>query len=315
MIEWPDPIVATGDASADDLNLVTQSNLILEAAQELEGKNTALTTRVETLEEATGGVTKNLLIRQSRVSPNTDVLITADKLAMTSGLTLDDVDVQCDLGDAGAGGLDTGTVAASEWYYFFVIGDSTGVKDPDGFISTSTSPTLPTGYDVISDPLILLPTDSEGDLNAFMYDADSGIVRVVSNEPDTATGLLASVSLTSISETDWLDVSLAAFQPPGVNQVLVRFVGTSASQGDGAVSCVLWGKPTWAKDVSGGWQNDQRRLFELTLAVSGGAVISSDGASAPIWLELNDDGEYSFRESADDFSTLRACLVGYRFRP
>lgn len=48
----------------------------------------------------------------------------------------------------GANGLDTGTLAASTWYYVYMIGDSTNYN-PDAFlISTSaTVPYLPSGYD------------------------------------------------------------------------------------------------------------------------------------------------------------------------
>lgn len=50
---------------------------------------------------------------------------------------------------AGAGGLDTGTVANSTFYAIFVIGDSTKYNDPVGLFSTSaTAPTLPFGYDM-----------------------------------------------------------------------------------------------------------------------------------------------------------------------
>lgn len=48
---------------------------------------------------------------------------------------------------AGAGGLDTGTFAASTLYYVHVVLDATNNKVPAGIISTSaTAPTLPFGY-------------------------------------------------------------------------------------------------------------------------------------------------------------------------
>lgn len=50
---------------------------------------------------------------------------------------------------SGAGGLDTGSEAASSWYAVHLIGDSTGVLAPVGLFSLSaTAPSLPTGYDV-----------------------------------------------------------------------------------------------------------------------------------------------------------------------
>lgn len=48
---------------------------------------------------------------------------------------------------AGAGGLDTGTIANSTWYAVHVIADSTLYNPVVGMISTSaTAPTLPFGY-------------------------------------------------------------------------------------------------------------------------------------------------------------------------
>jgi len=48
---------------------------------------------------------------------------------------------------SGANGLDTGTIAASTWYYVFVLGDSRGFRAAAGLISTSTTPVMPAGYD------------------------------------------------------------------------------------------------------------------------------------------------------------------------
>ncbi len=54
-----------------------------------------------------------------------------------------------DLTESGAGGLDTGSVAASTWYAVHVIGDKDDGKDPEGMFSLSpTAPTLPATYDV-----------------------------------------------------------------------------------------------------------------------------------------------------------------------
>ncbi len=50
----------------------------------------------------------------------------------------------------GANGLDTGTIAASTFYYIFVIGDSSEKKPVAALASLSaTAPTLPFGYDSI----------------------------------------------------------------------------------------------------------------------------------------------------------------------
>ncbi len=54
-----------------------------------------------------------------------------------------------DITAAGAGGLDTGSEAASTWYAVHVIGDTSRVNATDVMLSLSaTAPTLPAGYDV-----------------------------------------------------------------------------------------------------------------------------------------------------------------------
>lgn len=48
----------------------------------------------------------------------------------------------------GAGGIDTGTLGASSFYYIHVIGDSSGFNQPTAMISLSkTAPIMPYGYD------------------------------------------------------------------------------------------------------------------------------------------------------------------------
>ena len=53
-----------------------------------------------------------------------------------------------DITTSGAGGLDTGSEAASTWYAVHVIADSSKVNPVDALLSLSaTAPTLPAGYD------------------------------------------------------------------------------------------------------------------------------------------------------------------------
>src|SRR4030042_715572 len=49
----------------------------------------------------------------------------------------------------GLNGLDSGTIAASTWYYIYAVGDSSGNRIGGALISTSyIAPILPYGYDV-----------------------------------------------------------------------------------------------------------------------------------------------------------------------
>jgi len=68
---------------------------------------------------------------------------------------------------SGAGGLDTGTVAADTFYAVFVIGDSTKYNNPVGLLSLSaTAPILPYGYDMFR-RIGWIKTDATSDNLAF----------------------------------------------------------------------------------------------------------------------------------------------------
>lgn len=79
---------------------------------------------------------------------------------------------------SGANGLDTGSIAASTWYYVFVIADSSNKNPTAGMVSLSaTAPTLPFGYDSIR--LIgAVKTDGSSHVLLF-YMTGSGSTRFV----------------------------------------------------------------------------------------------------------------------------------------
>lgn len=97
-----------------------------------------------------------------------------------------------DITASGANGLDTGSEAASTWYYVFVIGDSSGVNPPASLLSASpTSPTLPTGYDLkrrvgsvrndLSSDLVAFVQKGSGCDRRYYYDASFASREVLSN--------------------------------------------------------------------------------------------------------------------------------------
>lgn len=96
---------------------------------------------------AVQGSFKNLAASANGISAN--VTITADEIALedTSNayVTARSVNVTINTAVSGANGLDTGTIAASTWYYTWVI------RKPDGTTAglaslSSTAPTMPSGY-------------------------------------------------------------------------------------------------------------------------------------------------------------------------
>lgn len=80
-----------------------------------------------------------------RMAVTADAITVEDSIGMTARPGA--VSVVCDLAVSGAGGIDTGSMAANTWYSIWVIFNPTGAGTSSCLLSTSaTSPTLPTGY-------------------------------------------------------------------------------------------------------------------------------------------------------------------------
>lgn len=94
------------------------------------------------------GQFKNLKVVGAGVSSAT---LTADALVFDagSGNTVEDtsISVTGNISTGGANGLDTGTVATNTPYYFFVIRKSSDGTKVALWSLSSTTPTMPTGYD------------------------------------------------------------------------------------------------------------------------------------------------------------------------
>ena len=96
------------------------------------------------------GARKNLLVINDGSNPTTKFNITADELALEDSIgntfRLKTVSVSVNSAVSGAGGLDTGTLAANTGYFAWVIAQPLG-GNPTGLMSLSaTSPTMPSGY-------------------------------------------------------------------------------------------------------------------------------------------------------------------------
>lgn len=92
---------------------------------------------------------RNLAARTNAVTPNTKVDLSADEFVLkdVNGNTFlaKAIIVTVDFGTVGANGIDAGALAASTWYYVWVI------AKPDGTIAglgstSSAAPTMPAGY-------------------------------------------------------------------------------------------------------------------------------------------------------------------------
>lgn len=300
---WPDFLEATSAASVDDLNIITQFNSMLEESMDQEQGLTALTTRVADLEEANAGGSRGLRIVQSATSPQTDFRVYAERFVLSDGATaLSDVSVLIDIGDAGAGGLDTGTLAADTPYYVHICHDSTGAMSPEtvGVISASTVPTLPTGYDkyglVFDQPVIL--TDSTPELVTFSHIPDCGTIRFYSLEE---AGHSAAVTLTA--DDSWREMDLSTLVPVGASGAWCMF---RFDCGLTSATSKLYMRPNWgsAGAVSGA-KTIQRVLFSSPSGV--------DQDFGPFWVPLDENGIALYRaETPGGTPALSVWVVGWQ---
>lgn len=115
-----------------------------------------------------------------------EISVTSDAaLAIAEGECLDDTHTKIlrrgvyavNTGVSGIGGLDTGSVAADTWYYVWLCAGTTGVG---AVISTSSSaPTLPSGYDDYKRRIGAVRTDGSSDLRRQRTIPGGGCVREV----------------------------------------------------------------------------------------------------------------------------------------
>lgn len=129
---------------------------------------------------------------------------------------------------SGAGGLDTGSETSDTWYYIYVIGDSTGINSVSSLISaSSSSPTLPAGYDHFrrigsirndaSSDFLNIRGFPSADYRYFFYEENISTLQVLS----------------SGSATTYTNVNCAAFVPPTATIIKV-LLGHDGDSGESA---------------------------------------------------------------------------------
>ena len=146
-----------------------------------------------------------------------------------------------DITSSGAGGLDTGSEAASTWYAVWLIGDSTSVNSPSAILSVSfTAPTLPAGYD--SKRYVgSVRNDLSSDFHDFVQTGSSRR-RVIDYHEDRQTTLQV---LTLGTATTFATVDLSSLVPEtsercflfvqknnaGSSVVILRYTGFTLASG------------------------------------------------------------------------------------
>ena len=158
---------------------------------------------------------RNLIIQNNSGAPTSKVDVTADVISVEA-VVLTNVSWTIDIQASGADGLDTGSEATSTWYYIWAICNDDGSSEAGLLSTSSSSPTLPTGY--TKKRLIgAVYNDSSGDFRNFLqigktvyYNSRYTVVSTCSASSWTAVDVSAyvpSVSRVAIFSVYWIYAS------------------------------------------------------------------------------------------------------------
>jgi len=168
---------------------------------------------------------------------NFSSVITANAIGLLNssgvGIYLSAVNVTAVLNTSGVNGLDTGSVAASTWYYAYVIYNPTTSTTASLFSLSSTAPTLPTGYTYFArvaavqtqaaSPYCLLPTLQYGKRVQYVANGTNYL-------PSMASGAVGSISTPT-----WVAIPVGAFIPPSASVIRGMIRTNNAAGGTGAM--------------------------------------------------------------------------------
>lgn len=176
------------------------------------------------------GTFKNL--QASATGLNASVSVTVDEITLENASnayqTLRNVSLTINSGGAGANGLDTGTLAANNWYSVWVIWNGTTTA---GLLSTSaTAPTMPSGY-THKARVGWVRTDGTGNKYPLAFKQWGRRVQYVVG---SGTNLTALPAIASGTATLWTSVGVSNFVPTTASAINVTANNTNASQ----VTCV-----------------------------------------------------------------------------
>lgn len=127
----------------------------------------------------------------------------------------------------GAGGLDTGTLAASTWYYGYIIYNATTDTAQSLFSLSSSAPTLPSGYTFSSSAITAFRTDGSKHLLGFIQKGREWQYIVGDNLsalPTLATGSQGSVSVPTYVSTAWSTIA-----PTNVAKLYMMGIGLTST--------------------------------------------------------------------------------------
>lgn len=226
------------------------------------------------------GYWNNIFIEFNAATPDEKIDVRAGLRVRDRDNTFDIIFASAKTLDAtttGAGGLDTGSLAANEKWFIFSIDDSSGGNVEDVFASKTIGVTPPTGFDKIRR------------IGAFFTDATSDIIHYIQQGNEVIYRDEHVVS-TSNGAAAFADVSVAAFVPT-TTRVAKLFINTSGG------SAAFFFSEGGRTGTTGGVKQIQ-------------TTAASDQASNEFHVMLNSTQDYAFRASPVGITTEHA-ITGY----
>jgi hypothetical protein len=232
---------------------------------------------------------KNLKIVTTSITAGT---ITADQLVLedTFGNTYraTAVNVSYATGTSGANGLDTGTIAASTFYYEWVIYNATTNTVASLLSLSSTAPTMPAGY-TFKARVGATYYDSGSKLR-FKVQYDKSAQIVLGTNPTLSPVIVSGVQGTfSLTSPTMVSVSLANFVPSTASKV---YLYTTGYYKTGSLSNLIVAPNTTYGGTNNGIQGSNgqgyptvtpnSRLEMVLEALS--IAVASDGSGAAVFL-------------------------------
>lgn len=128
------------------------------------------------------------------------------------------VNVTGNINTVGANGLDTGTLAASAWYYLFLIYNPTTQTTAALFSLSATAPTLPSGYTFFARVGAVRTDSSKYLLQTLQQGRKSRYVPLAGSNVPTLLAMASGVA-GSVTAPTWVAVATGNFVPPTASHV------------------------------------------------------------------------------------------------
>ena len=176
------------------------------------------------------GSVSGLVIKNNSGTPNTQVDVTASKVAMVNSSgnpVVGTASLTINAATNGANGLDTGSLTTDTWYNVFLISNGTTVS---GLLSLSaTAPTMPSGY-IYAYRVGAALTDGSSHFMRTIQRGNRAQYTVVGGSNTASLPVLAIGAAGSTSVPTYVAVAVGGFVPPTASSIIFTNFGGANSE-------------------------------------------------------------------------------------